>query len=264
MGASVPDRQLSTFLFEIASNERLGILEAVVERPRKHSELARALKMTGSETTRHLSRLAGAGLVEKNPKGEYAATPLARALWAGLPYLAFLSAHREFVTSHDLTALEPGFVSRLGELAGASFHQGAYEVVAVQEAALRAVRRRAWVVTQQRFEQAIPILREKSAAGADVRVVRPRPLVEQERRTGRDVERNFPFRLLPEVRLFLAVLDDRAGICFPSTDGRLDMATMVLLTDRAGYRWSEDLFLRIWERAEETGAGIRGSVSGRR
>ncbi len=264
MATSVPDRELSTFLFEIASNERLGILEAIVERPRKHSELARALDMTGSETTRHLSRLTGAGLVEKNPKGEYEATPLARALWAGLPYLAFLSAHREFVTSHDLTALEPGFVARLGELARAAFHHGAYEVVAVQEAALRDVRRRAWVATQQRFEQAIPILREKSAAGADVRVVRPRAMVEQERRAGRDVERNFSFRLLPEVRLFLAVLDDRAGLCLPATDGHLDMATMILVTDPDGYRWSEDLFLRIWERADESRLGLRSPGGGRR
>ncbi|HTZ61043.1 MAG TPA: ArsR family transcriptional regulator [Thermoplasmata archaeon] len=253
----MPSADLATFLFEIASNERLALLEAVLARPRKHTELTRTLDLTGSETTRHLSRLVAAGLVEKTGNGEYAPTPLARALWAGLPYLDFLATHRAFVATHDLTVLEPSFVARLGDLARGSFRQGAYEVVAVQEAALRGVRRRAWVLTVQRFEQALPILRAKMSEGVDVRVIRPRDLVEAERRDGRDVERNFPFRLLPDVRFFLAVLDDTAGLCLPSLDGRLDMATMVFLADAAGYRWAEELFLRSWDRGREPPEGAR-------
>ncbi len=245
-------RALSSFLFEIASNERLEILTAILEGPRKHSEIARRLSMTGSETTRHLARLAAAGLVERRPDGRYGATPLAELLWAGLPFVDFVREHREYFLRHRAQALEPGFVARLGELARGSFNEGAYQVVAVQEAALRAVRRRAWIVTVQRFEQAIPILREKHDAGADVRVVRPRPLVEEERRGGRDVRRNFPLRLLPRVDVFLAVLDDQAGVCLPSVDGTVDMATMILLTDPTGVRWAEDLFLRLWDRGQDS------------
>lgn len=48
----------------------------------------------------------------------------------------------------------------------------------------------------------------------------------------------------------LAVLDDQAGLCLPSTDGRLDMAAMLLVTDAEGCRWCEDLFLSLWSRAE--------------
>jgi predicted transcriptional regulator len=245
-------RGLSSFLFEIASNERLEILAAVLEGPRKHSEIARRLSMTGSETTRHLARLVSAGLVEKGPNGAYGPTPLAELVWAGLPFLDFAHEHRDYVRRHRLLALDPAFVARLGELAHGSFNEGAYQVIAVQEAALRAVRRRAWIVTVQRFEQAIPILRAKHEAGADVRVVRPRPLVDEERRGGRDVRRNFPLRLLPRVDLFLAVLDDQAGVCLPSLDGTVDMTTMILLTDPGGLRWAEDLFLRLWDRAQDS------------
>ena len=245
-----PD-DLAGFLFEIASPERLAILRAVGEKSLRHAGVADRLSMTGSETTRHLNRLVAAGLVAKNPAGEYSATPLARLLLAGLPLLEFLTEHRRFLLDHDLSSLDPRFVARLGELGQGSFTNGTYHVVAVQDNALRAVERRIWVATEQMFEQAIPIFREKVGHGVDVRVIRPLRVAREEGRTLPRVERNFPVRLLPEVGLFVAVLDDQAGICFPTLDGRVDMSMMLLLKDPAGYRWAEDLFAELWARARE-------------
>jgi hypothetical protein len=37
-----------------------------------------------------------------------------------------------------------------------------------------------------------------------------------------------------EVKIFLAVLDDIAGVCFPTLDGKVDMAAMILLADVPG------------------------------
>lgn len=241
---------LPEFLFEIASDERLGILATVSARPMKHAEIARALSMTGSETTRHLRRLTTTGLIEKSPEGEYGPTQLAETLRTGLPFFEFLVAHRRFLQHHRLPVLDRAFVERLGELTQASLVHGTYQVVALQESSLRAVKRRIWVLTEQRFEQALPIFREKMAVGADIRVIRPRASITEERRTGRIVHRNFPLRVLPNVDTFLAVLDEQAGLCLAGPDGRTDMGTMLLVTDPEGYRWAEDVFLWYWDRAE--------------
>ncbi len=241
---------LARFLFEIASPERLGILALLSEKPRRHAEVARNLDLTGSEATRHLNRLTNAGLVTKDPSGAYVPTGVGRVLLAGLPFWEYLSQHRTFLLTHDVLAVGGEFVARLGELGRASFTHGTYHVVAVQEDALRTVRERLWVVTEQMFAQAIPILRDKAAAGADVRVIRPRPAVQQELRSSVRIDRNFPVRLVERTEVFLAVLDDQAGVCFPSFDGRVDMATMLLMTDPEGMRWSTDLFLSFWERSQ--------------
>ncbi len=241
---------LSRFLFEIASAERLAILEAVAARPRKHTEIARSLGITGSETSRHLNRLVAAGLVAKNLQGEYAATPLSEVLRGGLPILRVLLTHREYLQDHRAGVLDAAFLARLGELRESSIVQGAYRVFATQESALRKVERRIWVVTEQAFEQALPVLREKMAKGADVRVVRSRRQLEADRRVGHDFPRNFPLRTFPDVNLFLAVLDDQAGLCLPSADGRGDLSAMLLVTDPIGYRWSEELFLHLWNHAD--------------
>ena len=165
---------LARFLFELASDERLGILQAIDERPLRHGQIARDLRMTDSETTRHLNRLASAGLVTKNPRSEYELTNLARLVSVGFPFFRFLVTNREFILKHNVRALPPEFVDRLGALGEGTFVTGMYDVAATQERYLRAVKQRIWVLTDQMFEQAVPIMREKAASGADVRVIRSR------------------------------------------------------------------------------------------
>ncbi len=53
------------------------------------------------------------------------------------------------------------------------------------------------------------------------------------------VARNYPVRLLDEMKLFLAVLDDIVGACFPMLDGKADIRTMLLLSDQRGSGWAE-------------------------
>ncbi len=244
-------KDLVRLLFEVASAERLGILTAVSEGPLKHAQVARRLDMTASETTRHLDRLTSASLVAKNPEGKYEPTNLARLLSSALPFLRFLTSHREFVLGHDLLGLPRGFVERLGDLNECAFTTGVYDVVAAQERALRASKRRIWVRSEQVFEQALPIFEEKARAGVDVRVIVPRKAFKEMFPDPLVVTRYYPVRFLEEVRLFLAVLDDRAGVSFPTPDGKLEMSTMLRVSDPRGYRWAEDLYVHFWREARK-------------
>src|SRR6266581_9116317 len=100
---------LARFLFELASDERLGILDAIADKPMRHAQIARHLKMTDSETTRHLNRLASAGLLMKNPQSQYEPTNLARLVSAGFPFFRFLLNNREFLQKHNVRVLPSGF-----------------------------------------------------------------------------------------------------------------------------------------------------------
>src|SRR5947208_719815 len=242
---------LARFLFELASDERLGILESIEEKPLRHAQIARRLKITDSETTRHLNRLASTGLLTKNPQSQYEPTSLARLVSAGFPFFRFLLVNREFLLKHDVRVVPAEFVERLGALNGGTFVAGMYDVAAAQERYLRAVKQRIWVLTDQLFEAAVPVMREKAAAGADVRAIRSREGFKRETARLPAVERNYPVRLVEETRIFLAVLDDLAGICFPTVDGKIDMEAMLLLGDPVGYRWSADLFTHLWSEARE-------------
>ena len=163
----------------------------------------------------------------------------------------FLLANREFLLKHDVRVVPAEFVERLGALNSGTFVWGMYDVAAAQERYLRSVKQRIWVLTDQLFEAAVPVMREKAAAGADVRVIRSREGFQRETARLPRVQRNYPLRLVPEARIFLAVLDDVAGVCFPTLEGKVDMESMLLLTDPAGHRWAEDLYARLWSQARE-------------
>src|SRR2546430_14742896 len=224
---------LARFLFELASDERLGILDAVGERPLRHAQIARHLRMTVSETTRHLNRLASAGLVAKNPQSQYEPTNLARLVSGAFPLFHFLLANREFLLKHEVRVVPAEFVDRLGALNGGTFVTGMYDVAASQERYLRSVKQRIWVLTDQLFEVAVPVMREKAAAGADGRVIRSREGVQRETARAPPVQRNYPARLVPEARIFPAVLADVAGGCVPTLERKVDIAAMLLSTDTA-------------------------------
>src|SRR3989442_3389692 len=207
---------LARFLLELAWDDRLGILEVIEEKPLRHAQIARRLKITGSDTRRHLNRFAATGLLTKNPQSQYEPTSLARLVSAGFPFFRCLLANREFLQKHDVRVVPTEFVERLGALNGGTFVTGMYDVAAAQERYLRAVKQRIWVLTDQLFEAAVPVMREKAAAGADVRVIRsPQRLPTGTARLP-PVPRHFPVRPTPEARIFLAVLDDVAGVCFPT------------------------------------------------
>ena len=247
----MPTERLAKFLFEVASPERISILRALRGHPLRHAEITEQLSMTGSETTRHLNRLVAIRMIEKDPEGRYRVTPLAELMLVALPLFDFVSQRDDYLVAHDLSVLEPKFIARLGELNDARLIDGTYPVIAYQDAALREARTRIWVVTDHPFQQALPLLREKASQGTDVRVVRPRRMLQEERAPDSRVERNYAVRLLPEIRIFLAVLDTQAGVSFSVRSGPPDLSSMLLLTDPDGYCWAEDLFLHMWSRAEE-------------
>src|SRR3989449_8283711 len=156
---------LARFLFELASDERLGILDAVAERPLRHAQIARHLRMTVSETTRHLNRLTSAGLVAKNPQSQFEPTNLARLVSGAFPLFHFLLANREFLLKHKVGVVPAEFVDRLGALNGGTFVTGMYDVAAAQERSLRAGKQRIWGPAAQVGEVAATGIREKRCGG---------------------------------------------------------------------------------------------------
>src|SRR2546425_6372260 len=210
---------LARFLFELASDERLGILEVMEEKPLRHAQIARRLKITDSETTRHLNRLASTGLLTKNPQSQYEPTSLARLVSAGFPFFRFLLANREFLQKHDVRVVPTEFVERLGALNGGTFVTGMYDVAAAQERYLRAVKQRIWVLTDQLFEAAVPGVRGKAGARAGGRVVPSREGVQHVTARPPSGHCNYPVRLVSEARILFSVPDDRASVCVPAPDG---------------------------------------------
>ncbi len=83
---------------------------------RRSSQLTAKLSATRQETSKHLTRLRNAKLIEKDSDGFFTLTTLGKIIVNLLPSIRFLAQNRDYFLSHDISSLPLEFIERLGEL----------------------------------------------------------------------------------------------------------------------------------------------------
>ena len=117
------EKSARTFL-ELASEQRLAILENLRENESKLSALAKLLGATPPEVFRNLDRLEKSSLIEKKKNGNYELATYGKALFAILPSLEFLSTHEEYFQEHGFGDMPHKFVQRIGALTNSKLVNG--------------------------------------------------------------------------------------------------------------------------------------------
>jgi predicted transcriptional regulator len=117
------EKSARTFL-ELASEQRLAILENLRENESKLSALAKLLGATPPEVFRNLDRLEKSSFIEKKKNGNYELATYGKALFAILPSLEFLSTHEEYFQEHSFGDMPNKFVQRIGALANSKLVTG--------------------------------------------------------------------------------------------------------------------------------------------
>jgi predicted transcriptional regulator len=250
-------RKLAQLLSAIASQDRLAILEKVCQDRVRHTDLTHLIRRSGAETSRHLSRLVAAGLITRGPGRRWQPTVLAWSVRSHLPTLRFLAVHDGYLKAHDFGVVDPPLLARLGDLRGATFISGRALVREAFETALARAEHRAWILAPRSYNRLVTILRARGLGRLDVRIVRPSPVRPPGALGGRAGAFPVPVRCLARVDLFAAILDGQACLAFPDRTGRLDLSSVLVVSDPRGLRWAVDLFDRHWERAVDTAVAPR-------
>ena len=109
------EKSAQTFL-ELASEQRLAILNNLREKESKLSTLAKLLDSSPSEVFRNLDRLTKSSFIEKKKNGTYELATYGKAFFAILPSLEFLSTNEEYFQEHSFGDMPHKFVQRIGAL----------------------------------------------------------------------------------------------------------------------------------------------------
>ena len=117
------EKSAQTFL-ELASEQRLAILENLREKEYKLSALAKLLDATPPEVFRNLQRLEKSSLIEKKKNANYQLATYGKALFAVLPSLEFISTHEEYFQEHSFGDMPHKFVQRIGALKNSELLSG--------------------------------------------------------------------------------------------------------------------------------------------
>src|SRR5574337_654389 len=86
---------------ELSSENRLGILQTLDEKPMTFTSLIKEVDMNSTEASRQLSRLMEARLIEKKGDGKYYNTLFGKLVISTISDLNFISVNSEYFLKHD-------------------------------------------------------------------------------------------------------------------------------------------------------------------
>ena len=110
-----------------------------------------------------------------------------------------------------------------------------------------------WILSNQILMSTQPLIVQAVKRGVEFRLILPEEMTPPHdyKPTGLKTDL-VKMRTLKRVDVAIAMSEKEAGICFPTTDGRIDFLGFGTppLTDDRSHKWFRDLFLYYWERAK--------------
>lgn len=244
--------ELSELLFDLSSTDRVMLLREIDKERLRLSQLATRLSATVQETSRHLTRLSHASLIGRNSQGLYFLTAYGKAILRLIPSMDFLSRHREYFVSHDITSLPLSFLERVGELSGSIYAEKLGSVLDHTRQVMNGAKGFVWLMADHIltiYDDSQQRLLERKLS---VRTIIPAAeSTSPQLRSNVTIPENMEIRFVDHVRAGIAMNDSVAGVVFPDLSGKVDFSCGFAGTNHDFYGWCRDLFLYHWEQGKK-------------
>jgi predicted transcriptional regulator len=252
--------KVSAVFLEIASEQRLNILNQLAQEKLNISKLAKLLDATNPEVHRNIGRLLKNGLISKTNDGNYQLTTYGRIMLLQIPSISFVSENKDFFNDHDLNNVETKFLQRIGALESKKEIKGFVKVLEkwtkIQENADKFIYN---ILSEIPYSKdIIDIIAKKLEKKIPIKSIFPDSVVVPEDRKKIFEERGFQKyvsdgilqrRISPTTSVGLLITDKEAGVFFPSHDGEIDLSRMFYSSDKKFIDWCMDYFENSWKNA---------------
>lgn len=238
-------------LFNLASNDRLTLLVNINEKRQRLTNLAKTIKASTQECSRHLNRLSESGYIKKDSDGSFETTTLGKAILRVLPSIQFLLNHKNYFLSHDLTPLPESFGERIGELREGKL-VGHFNIVLdhIKKVILEG-REFVWLIADQPVVPTSTLGNAFTSRKVPVRLIIKRGTDLNALSAAKSIlPEKFEVAILNDVGVAMAINEKLAGACFQGPDGKLDFGVGFVGSDVPFRSWCCDLFDYYWRTAE--------------
>lgn len=243
------DARLEKLFFELASESRLSILHELQKKNLKMQEIARRLDVTATEAFRQLERLSAASLVRRQPDGTFTLAGYGKLVLQLSSSLDFVSKHKDYFSTHDVTRLPVQFINRLSELSQANLVMDTIESLNRGERAFAEAEQYGWGIAEGTIPERMgPVMDERIQKGVKLKLLIPENRLFA---NGKPIPtiKNVEIRGLPDLPAVVVLNEKEAGICFRQADGRVDYAGF-FGKDPTFHNWVRDLFLYYWDKGK--------------
>ena len=243
---------------ELASEQRLNILQNVAKNKLNISKLADILDATKPEIHRNVTRLSKAGLIEKNTDGNYGLTVYGSAVLVQIPSMTFFAENQQFFKNHTLGNLDDKFIQRIGALENKKHVKGYVKTL------------EKWRQIHENAEKYIyNILSEVPYSGDIIKVISKqlknnlhirsvfsdKVIIPEERKKifeeedfQKYVKDGILERKMKNVTVVVLVTEKESAVFFPNHEGTTDLSEMFYGSNAKFREWCYDYFIWCWEK----------------
>jgi len=251
---------LAEVLFILASVDRLTLLSEIATEKRRLSQLTAGLSATPQETSKHLTRLRDAKIIEKDSDGFFSLTAFGKIIKNLLPSIRFLTQNREYFLSHDISSLPLEFIERLGELQEGQYADKVGSILAHTQQVVQDADEYIWLMADHPLggEQYVTgSKRPESSSSVIWRVIIPADSSIDWIKLRADVgtyKGRIEYCLIEDpndINAGIALNEKIAGLTFPNTTGKLDFNSGFGSSNPIFRKWCQDLFEFHWNRGKK-------------
>jgi predicted transcriptional regulator len=244
-------------LFILASIDRLTLLSEIAIEKRRLSQLTTKLSATPQETSKHLTRLRDAKLIEKDSDGFFSLTAFGKIIMNLIPSFRFLTQNKEYFLSHDISSLPLEFMERLGELQEGERTDNVGSVIAHLQQVVQGAEEYIWLMADHRLGNQEYVTKSgklESNSRITWRVILPASSSinwAEARRTAGIHKDRIEYHLIDDptdILAGIAMNEKIAGVTFPGAMGKLDFNGGFRSSNPLFRKWCQDLFIIHWNK----------------
>lgn len=250
--------QLAELLFILASIDRLTLLSEIATEKRRLSQLTTKLSATAQETSKHLTRLRDAKLIEKDSDGFFSLTAFGKIVVNLLPSIKFLTENRKYFLSHDISSLPLEFIERLGELQEGQYADKVGSILTHIHQVVQDAEEYIWLMSDHPLGGGEYVARSgklESCSTVTWRVIVPAGSSIDWKSVRADVgthKGRIEYHLIEDpndIKAGMALNEKIAGFTFPDITGKLDFNSGFSSSNPLFRKWCQDLFVFHWNKA---------------
>ena len=251
---------IAEYFLELASEQRLRILNELSIKPSRINKLAKKLRVTPQEIHRNLDRLAVAGMVKKGTEDHYMITTPGNVMLSQMSLASFLTKNKKFFDAHNLDDVPIKFTKRLGVLEGCQHIKGVTAVLDKWRQIYVKSKEYVYDVLSESPPEMMGPLLKRIARGIEYHHIRSKEFVESQGREEtlekmgyyKFIEKgNIQRREHDAVSVILLINEKEAGVVFSTSNNEPDLRNMFYGTSYGFHEWCLDYFDFIWKKSKK-------------
>ncbi len=242
--------ELASLYNELSSYVRLTILEMLIERDARFSEIVKRVELSSPEVSRHLKRLQDASLIEKQVEGGYRLSLLGDTVMRMTANMESLMDKSDYFKTHDTSSIPTHLLRELESIEDARVEN----VFAMMGTLYTNISESEFIwdiiVQSSSSETVMMNAFDVEELDLEIRFLSNRELIDDLIEKTPPLDIKIEFKVRESSGFTVTVMSNSASLALPDKSGVIDRNAYIMGDSPEFIDWCKRLFLHYWDSAE--------------